>query len=63
MYKYKYLDIGIPTTTQTTPLPFFVRTIIPVEDDTTLELSGTSGQSYPWTMKNLIISAEKLSDS
>ena len=42
-------------------MAYYVRTVIDVtEDNYNLNLSGSNGSSYTWSMNNLIMSAEKI---
>lgn len=62
MYTLFNVDVGLQTDTQKNPMCWYMRCVVEVAENATLELSGTSGTSYSWNMKNLIISAERLDE-
>jgi hypothetical protein len=52
----------MPTEAQATPFPYFSRAIVDIgSDEETLTFWGNVGSSYPWTMRNFIMTAERIS--
>lgn len=56
------LDTGMPPEAQNTPFPYLSRAVIDVTgDEENVTFWGNVGSSYPWTIRNFLMTAERIS--